>query len=156
MTQGERSLVLAAFEQHEQAEAVVDELRQAGFQGGDVGLAIPGGQVSEGGPRTGTAGQSKSGAVIGGVTWGGAPGGYIPGIGVVVASGVLSTLLTGAATGTVSSLYDDLIDKGLPEATARCYDQRFRAGNTILAVRAGERRGEVESMINRQHGVMAS
>jgi hypothetical protein len=93
--------------------------------------------------------------VIGGVTWGGAPGGYIPGIGVVVASGVLSTLLTGAAAGTVSSLYDDLIDKGLPEATARFYDQRFRAGNTILAVRAGERHGEVESMISRQHGTMA-
>jgi hypothetical protein len=59
MTQGERSLVLAAFERREQAEAVVDELRQAGFQGGDVGLAVPGGEVSEGGPRTGTVGQGE-------------------------------------------------------------------------------------------------
>jgi hypothetical protein len=155
MTQGERTLVLAAFEQREQAEAVIDELRQAGFQGGDVGLAIPGGKVSEGGPRTGTVGQGEPGAVIGGVTWGGAPGGYIPGLGVVVASGVLSTLLTGAATGTVSSLHDDLIDKGLPESTASFYDQRFREGKTILAVRAGERRGEVESMVRHQHGTMA-
>jgi len=155
MTQGERMLALAAFERREQAEAVVDKLRHAGFQGGDVGLAMPGGEVSEGGPRTATAGQGESGALIGGVTWGGAPGGYIPGIGVVVASGVLSTLVAGAATGTVSSLYDDLIDKGLSEAAARFYDERFRVGNTILAVRAGERRGEVEAMISQQHGMTA-
>jgi hypothetical protein len=155
VTQGEQTLVLAAFERREQAEAVVDELRKAGFQGGDVGLAIPGGEVSEGGPRTGSANQGEAGAVVGGVTWGGSPGGYIPGLGVIVASGVLSTLLTGAAAGTVSSLYDDLIDKGIAEATATFYDERFRAGQTILAVRARERRAEVESMVNQQQGATA-
>ena len=152
MMERERTLLLAAFDDLPAAQRAVDDLRQAGFAAGDVGLATCGGEVSEGGPRavpTEGAGP-EAGAAVGGVTWGGAPGGYIPGLGVVTASGVLSTLLTGAATGTVSGLREDLTDKGIPEGEARFYDAAFRDGRPILAVRAGARRGQVEEILRRR------
>ena len=152
MTERERTLLLAAFDDLPAAQQAIDDLREAGFAAGDVGLATCGGQVSEGGPRAVPAEGAgpEAGATVGGVTWGGSPGGFIPGLGVVTASGVLSTLLTGAASGTISGLEEDLADKGIPEAEARFYDAAFPEGRPILAVRARERGGEVEEILRRR------
>ena len=153
----ERALVLAAFDDLTAAQQAVDKLREAGVEAGDVGLATCGGQVSEGGPRTVPTDDAEPGAgpAVGGVTWGGSPGGFIPGLGVVTASGVLSSILTGAATGSVSSLREDLLDKGVPEGEAEFYDAAFREGRPILAVRAGPRAAEVEEILRRRGARLA-
>ena len=150
MTVPRKPLVLAAFDDREAAERAVDELRAAGVEPGDVGLAVRSGEA----PGVGAGGEAEAGAgaLVGGVTWGGAPGGVVPGLGVVLASGVLSTLLTGIAGGSIGSLAEDLADKGVPEAEAAEYDAAFRAGQAIVAVRGGGRPEEIAEVLRRHGG----
>jgi len=67
----------------------------------------------------------------------------IPGIGPVVAGGILATALGGAAIGAAAGgLLGALTDMGVPEEDARYYDNEFQSGRTIVTVQAGNRSQE--------------
>jgi hypothetical protein len=155
MTSRQRHLVLAAFDELDRARAAIDDLGAAGFEAGDVGLAVLSGEASEdyGRPPSGPDDPAEPATgFVGGITWAGAPGGVIPGLGVVVASGLMSSLLTGAAAGDTRSLLDELHDKGVPDAEARRLDEAFRAGKSIVGVRADGRSVEAEDIVTRHGG----
>jgi hypothetical protein len=65
----------------------------------------------------------------------------IPGIGPLVAAGVLATTLAGAAAGAVSGgLVGGLIDYGVSEEEAPIYAENLRRGGTLVSVRADNAR----------------
>src|SRR6187455_2005934 len=96
--------LVAVFEDRLEAEKAVDELMQAGFTPDQVGFAIRGSDAVQGGMITDTQGAKDGrGAMAGmatgaglGAVLGAAAALLIPGIGPVVASGVLGMAFGGA------------------------------------------------------------
>lgn len=65
----------------------------------------------------------------------------IPGIGPLVAAGVLATTLAGAAAGAVSGgLVGALVDYGVSDEEAHVYAENLRRGGTLVSVRTDEAR----------------
>ena len=79
----------------------------------------------------------------------------IPGIGPLVAAGVLATTLVGAAGGSlVGGLLGALTDYGVDEKDAHVYSEGVRRGGTLVTVRADDARvGEAERILNDQRPV---
>jgi hypothetical protein len=76
----------------------------------------------------------------------------IPGIGPVVAGGVLAAVLGGAGLGSVAGGFlGAFVNLGIPEQKARHYEQELRAGRTIVTVHADTRQREAVDIL-RQHG----
>src|SRR4051812_40338946 len=101
MTTATRTLLVGVFDDRYQAEQAVDDLEQTGFAHDDIGFALRGSDVTRGGMVTDAVGtKDDTGAATGAVT-GGVVGGLlgaaaamiIPGIGPVVAGGILATSL---------------------------------------------------------------
>src|SRR5579884_4141455 len=118
-----RATVVGVFADRTHAEQALDALRQAGFREDQLGLAVRGGEAVEPPPLDpGT--KEGEGAVLGAVA-GGTVGGLvgaalavvvIPGIGLVVAGGLLAGLLGGLATGAVGGgILGTLVGLDLPE-----------------------------------------
>ncbi len=128
----------------EQAAAIVDRLRTAGFSANDISALFP----DKSGTRDfahekGT--KAPEGAVAGagtGVVLGGALGWLvgigalaIPGIGPFVAAGPIAAALSGAAVGgTVGGITGSLIGLGIPEYEAKRYEGKVRAGGILVSV----------------------
>jgi len=92
-----------------------------------------------------------TGGVLGGLI-GAAAALLIPGIGPVVAGGILASALGGAALGAAGGgLMGGLITTGVPEDEARYYDQQFQAGRTVVTVKADGKYAEAEAIL-RRHG----
>jgi len=98
-----------------------------------------------------------SGAVLGGFL--GAAGALlIPGIGPVVAGGILITALGGAAIGaTTGGVIGAFVNMGLPEHNAHHYAREFEAGRTIVTVKTDGRQQEAFDILRRDkaHEVQA-
>ena len=98
-----------------------------------------------------------SGAVLGGFL--GAAGALlIPGIGPVVAGGILITALGGAAIGaTTGGVIGAFVNMGLPEHDAHHYAREFEAGRTIVTVKTDGRQQEAFDILRRDkaHEVQA-
>ena len=98
-----------------------------------------------------------SGAVLGGFL--GAAGALlIPGIGPVVAGGILITALGGAAIGaTTGGVIGAFVNMGLPEHDAHHYTREFEAGRTIVTVKTDGRQQEAFDILRRDkaHEVQA-
>jgi hypothetical protein len=152
-----RTTAICVFDDRADAERAVDDLYRAGFAQEDVGIAMRRTEVEaaegQGDSRTlqGAATGAVSGAAIGGVI-GALAVGLVPGLGPVLAGGLLASILGGAAVGgTAGGLIGALAGMGVPEEEARYYDEQFRAGSTIVTVRA-QSRYEEASEILRRHG----
>ena len=91
-----------------------------------------------------------AGAVLGGFL-GIAAAFLIPGIGPVVAGGVLLTALAGAAIGAMTGgIIGAFVNIGVPEQAAHRYGREFEAGRTIVTVRTeGNRLQEVLDVLHR-------
>jgi hypothetical protein len=76
-----------------------------------------------------------TGSVIGG-TLGAVAAMLIPGIGPILAGGLLAATFGGAAIGGIAGGF---LSMGVPEHRARYYEQQFQAGNIILTVKTGDR-----------------
>ncbi len=76
-----------------------------------------------------------TGSVIGG-TLGAVAAMLIPGIGPILAGGLLAATFGGAAIGGIAGGF---LSMGVPEHRARYYEQQFQAGHIILTVKAGDR-----------------
>lgn len=90
-----------------------------------------------------------SGGVLGGFL-GAAAALLIPGIGPVVAGGILVTTLAGAAIGaTAGWVIGAFVSMGLPEHNAHHYAREFEAGRTIVTVKTDDRQQEAFAILRR-------
>ena len=160
-TVSRRPVVIGVFDNRDQAERAIDELRAAGFHRDQLGMALKGEvdvqnaidrgeEAAEGG--TGAVGGAVTGGLAGGLI-GAALTGLIPGVGPAIAAGSLAAIIAGAAAGAaVGGLTGILIDMGVTEEEARDYNREFMAGRTIVTVRPDERYPEAEAILSRNGG----
>ena len=154
--------VVGVFQDRERATQAVEQLKQAGFTDDQIGIAYRDNQAAtagDGGAATADAAPSGSGAAKGAVG-GGILGGIlgaaaallIPGIGPVVAGGILAAALGGAAIGAAAGgILGALTNMGVPEDEARYYESEFQSGRTIVTVQPDGRRQEAMNIL-RQNG----
>lgn len=156
--------IIGIFKDRFEAESAIDELEDLGYNPKDVSVVIKEGIVESGG--AGSKGGSAAEGAVSGAATGGVLGGVaglligigvlaIPGIGAFLIGGPIAIALglTGAAATTISGattgalaggLVGGLIGLGIPEETARVYDQRVREGAVLLAVPSSTYEGEQE------------
>jgi hypothetical protein len=156
----ERAIV-GVFDDRMAAEQAVDRLHQAGFHEDQIGFAIRGASEVAGGMITDTVGtKDGKGALTGAVT-GGMLGGVlaaaasllIPGVGPVVAGGVLAAFFGGAIAGTaVGGIFGALTGLGISEDEAKLYETEFQSGKAIVAVRPRGRWQEAADVLVRHGG----
>ena len=154
--------VVGVFADRTEAERVIDELRQQGFAEGDIGYAIrergahdrpdveaPAPEVAAGSAGTG----ALTGGLLGGLI-GAAAAFAVPGIGPVLAGGILASALGGAAIGAAAGgLLGGLVAIGVPEREAAHYEREFQAGRAVVTVRA-DGRADAARETMRRHGAL--
>lgn len=150
------STVAGIFQAREQAQSAVEHLRSIGVTDEQVSFLAPGTSTEEldsAVPTTETE-QPGMGAAIGGTVGGalGVAGGmhlgaaaaslFVPGVGPVIAAGLLGAALfgfggasVGAATGDA---VEDALDEGLPQDELYVYEDALRQGRTVLIVQASD------------------
>jgi len=137
------------------AREVVAALEDAGFTSSEISIVTQKGDSLSTTTADGVGDGATTGATIGLVAGTGA--GLlaslgvlaIPGIGPLVAAGVLATTLATAAAGTVTGgLLGALIDYGVSPDHAEVYAENVRRGGTLVSVKAdGERLAEAEEIM---------
>src|SRR5262245_13458403 len=150
-----RSTVVGVFTDRAAAQRAVNELRRAGFREDQVGVIgrgtdeataaneVTGSKVAEG-AATGAA----AGAGVGALWALGIAAGVLPAIGPVIAGGLLASVLASAAGGAaVARLVRALVGLGVPEGEARYCETEFKAGGSIVTVKADGRYPEAESIL---------
>jgi uncharacterized protein (TIGR02271 family) len=157
MATTERTTVVGAFDNRQDAEKAVEELHRAGFRDDQIGFATRGAESDIGEPESkageGAAGGLLTGGVIGGIL-GALAAGLIPGIGPVIAGGILAGVLGGAAVGAAAGgLIGALMGMGVPEEEASYYNREFESGRTIVTVKADGRYDEARAILQR-YGVL--
>jgi hypothetical protein len=153
--------MIAVFDDRRAAEQAVVDLEQAGFRSQELGYILPGSESVQGGMITDATGvKDRTGAISGMVT-GGMVGGILaaavalvlPGIGPIVAGGVLASFFGGAIAGTaIGGILGALRGLGLSEEEAARYDEQFQAGKAIVAVRPGIRAVDAAEILRRHGG----
>jgi hypothetical protein len=166
----ERRTVAGLFPDRARAEQAIDTLKAAGFTGDQIGVALrdrtvqgvlledTGTQVEEEAATTGALGGGLLGGLTGLLIGIGAL--VIPGLGPVVAGGMLATAF-GVAGGTVvagvgigaaaGGVLGALAGLGMPESEAHYFETGFRAGGVLVTVEAGARVLEAMAILDR-HG----
>ena len=146
------------YDDYGSAEEVVRELENAGFTSDQVSVV---GRKPESHANDDNAEGAATGATLGGVA--GAGAGLlaslgliaIPGIGPLVAAGVLATTLAGAATGAVAGgILGALVDYGISKEDAPVYAESIRRGGTLVSVRAEESRADQAELIMQRYEPM--
>lgn len=132
-----------------QAEAIVSELKQAGFSNDDISALFPdttgtrdfAHEQATKAPEGATAGAGAGGALGGALGWLAGIGALaIPGVGPLIAAGPVMAALGGAAVGaTVGGLGGALVGMGIPEFEARQYEGKVRDGNILISVHTEDR-----------------
>ena len=162
-----RSTVVGVFEDRRRAEEAVAELERIGFDHDQIGFVARDGDghtthghregevTTDTGPGSGALTGAATGGVLGGII-GAAAALAIPGVGPAVAAGFLGPILGSAAAGaavgaTGGGLMGGLVTTGVSEEDARYYDSEFRAGRTLVTVKAGDRYDEAQRIL-RQYG----
>jgi hypothetical protein len=143
------------FDSYSQAQAAVEALEQAGVTSYEISLVSrwrDDNTLVDDNDGSGTATGATAGALVGG------GGGLlaalgliaIPGIGPLVAAGVLATTLVGAAGGpVVGGLIGALTDAGVSEEDAHVYSEGVRRGSSLVTVTTDEARAsKADSILN--------
>jgi Heat induced stress protein YflT len=148
--------VVGIFSHRSAAEAAIRDLRDAGFGDERIGIAMQE-RVEQGDLLEDAGGASAEGAAKGAVS-GGLVGGLvgllgsllIPGLGPVLAGGVLASTLAGVGLGAATGgILGALMGLGVPEEDAKHFDQGFREGGTLVTVDAGVRTPEALAILSR-------
>jgi uncharacterized protein (TIGR02271 family) len=101
----------------------------------------------------GAAAGVATGAGIGALWALGIAAGMLPAIGPVIAGGLLASVLASAAGGAAAAgIIGALIGLGIPEEDARYYEEEFKAGRTLVTVKANGRYDEALAVIRRHGG----
>jgi hypothetical protein len=148
----ERSTVVGVFTDRSSAERAIDELHRMGFNDDSIGFAMKGEQGTtttehhdDGNPEHATSGM-VAGAGLGAIAAAAAL--LIPGVGPVLAGGILSTLIGGAAAGgAVGGLVGMLTGMGVSDDEAHYYESEFNSGRILVTVRAGTRWAEAQQIL---------
>jgi hypothetical protein len=160
MTSANERTLVGIFESRHEAELVVDELYQAGFGSKDIGFAIRGDDAVAGGEITDAPLTRDGQGAVKGMVAGGLAGGLlgaaavlvIPGVGPLLAMGVLASVLGfGAAGVATGGILGAMVGLGISEEEARAYEKEFNAGRAIVTVHAGLRAQEARDILGR-HG----
>ena len=139
------------FDDYDRAQEAVRALEAAGFTSNEVSIAS---RVRDNGELVDDATGAATGASVGAMA--GAGTGLltalgvmaIPGLGPLVAAGVLATTLAGAATGAAAGgLLGALTDYGVSEEDAHVYSEGVRRGGTLVSVRVPEERAAMATDI---------
>jgi predicted lipid-binding transport protein (Tim44 family) len=146
MQQG--TVLMAVYDDAEQAERAIDELRRFDFRDDQIGLVVCGQPLppADAGPppRPASAPSAPAvGAMLGGVVGALAAIG-LPGLGTVLAGGILAGLLEGVAAG---GLVGVLVKLGVPEAQAHAYGEAVELGRALVVVRAEDRVEEADDIL---------
>ena len=156
-----RTTLVGVFEDRAAAERAVDELEQNNFKSDQVGFAIRGDDVAPGGMITDAQGTKDArGAITGAATGAGlgailgaAAAMLLPGVGPVVAAGILTMAFGGAIAGTaVGGIFGAMAGLGISEEEAKYLEQEFHSGRAIVAVKAGPRCVEAAEILRRHGG----
>jgi hypothetical protein len=159
--------VLAVFSTRAEAVAAINSLLAAGFPADQIGYVTKQSDDSDE-VRGNLAGSSELAAVAGderhdvatGMMAGGMIGGIVaaglallvPGIGPILAGGVLASFFGGTLAGTaVGGLLGALTNLGISPDLAERYQSEFHAGGTIVAVHAGSRIDDAAEILE-EHG----
>ena len=155
--------VIGLFDGVDAAQTAIRALRAVGFADKDIGVVMRDlgcGAELLGQPETEVDAAAAKGAATGAAT-GGVVGGLLgllgslllPGVGPIVAGGVLGTSLVGAGAGAATGgLIGGLIGLGVPAEDARHFDRGFRAGGILLSVAADGARAANAARIMIGHG----
>lgn len=159
MTQPKRSTVVGVFENREEAQKAVNELRRAGFREDEIGVIAQNRdenrKEAQNDDRSNQAGTgAATGAVAGagiGALWAlGISAGMLPAVGPIIAGGLLASVLASAAgTAVAGGIIGALIGLGIPEEEAHYYEGEFKAGRTIVTVKTDTRYDEARSILQR-------
>jgi hypothetical protein len=127
-----------------QAEAVVNELKLAGFADNDISVLFPDKTGSKDfahehhtkAPEGAVTGAGTGGVLGGALGWMAGIGALaIPGAGPFIAAGPIMAALSGAAVGAaVGGIAGALIGMGIPEYEAKRYEGKIKAGNILISV----------------------
>src|SRR5687767_8313848 len=159
-TYPQRALV-GVFDDRYHAEQAVDALHKSGFGHDQVGYVLRGSDAIRGGMIVDSVGTKDGKGAAAGALTGGMIGGVlaaavsllIPGVGPIVAGGVLAAFFGGAIAGTaVGGILGAMTGLGISEDEARFYDKEFQGGRAIVAVKAGSRAEEAVGILRRHGG----
>lgn len=159
-TAADRALV-SVFDDRIAAEEAVDALHQAGFHHDRIGFAIRGADDVAGGMIVDATGTKDAKGAVAGALTGSMVGGVvaaaisllIPGVGPVVAGGILASFFGGAIAGTaVGGILGAMTGLGISEDEARQYEKEFHEGRAIVAVKAGSRTADAANILVRFGG----
>ena len=146
MVDGHAGIVSGVFDDRARAEQAVTALKRAGFGDDQIGVVQRGAVRGEDIPleaemRLGnaTAAGLLDGGVIGGLV-GAVAVVFIPGVGPLLAGGILAGALEGVVVGaTAGGLMGIFAHLGIADEHARRYERAVQDGHVVVTVRAGER-----------------
>jgi uncharacterized protein (TIGR02271 family) len=157
----DRATVVGVFHDRGQAQAAVQELRRVGFREDQIGVVARHSDGDAGATKKeGTGSHMAEGAGIGlaagagvGALWAlGIVTLGIPAIGPAIAGGIFASILASAAGGAaVAGIAGALIGLGIPRDEASYYEEEFKAGRTLVTVKAESRYAEARDIL-RRHG----
>jgi uncharacterized protein (TIGR02271 family) len=152
--------VVGLFDTMDEAQQVVQDLVNAGFDRNDIGLVardakneyqnISGDRATGDGGDGNNAGEGAGAGAVGGTVVGGIVGLLvgigalaIPGIGPVIAAGTLGTVLGTTALGAgigaaAGGLIGALVGMGVPEEDAKAYSEGVRRGGALVTVKSSD------------------
>jgi hypothetical protein len=152
----EARIVVGVFDQHNQAEAAMKDLRRAGVRFDDISLVMqePGSAPEVGAGETkaeqGTVVGAAGGAVLGGIV--GLAALAIPGVGPILAAGPIAAALGALAGGALGGLVGSFSGLGIPTEQAKEYEAAVRAGGIVVTAKVPDQATEERvSAILRQH-----
>lgn len=156
MRQEQGNVVVGVFATREQAQRAIEDLQRAGFDNESLGYASkeqePSGSDVAVEDIEEKNEEATTGAVVG-VAAGGMLGGIlgagaallIPGVGPVVAAGILAAGVAGGAF--AGGLVGPFMNMGVPEEEAQHYDREFRSGRSLVTVYPGNRDAEARQIL---------
>jgi uncharacterized protein (TIGR02271 family) len=157
MATKKRSTIVGVFHDPSHAQQAIRDLKEAGFRDDQLGVV----SHDKTAAKTTKAKESKGshvaeGAVAGvaagagvGALWAlGIAASILPGIGPVIAGGLLASVLASAAGGAaIAGVVGALVGLGIPEEEAQYYEGEFKAGRTIVTVKANGHADEAWSIL---------
>lgn len=161
MNEKKRTTLIGVFQDRLEAQKAIGELEQAGFDKDDLGFVIRGEEAVHGGMITDAMGTKDARGAVAGMVTGGMVGGVLaaaaalmlPGVGPIVAGGILASFFGGAVAGVgVGGIIGAMMGLGVSEDEALFYENEFQSGKAIVAVKAGARAAEAAEIMRRRGG----
>jgi hypothetical protein len=150
----ERSTVVGVFSDRMSAERAIDDLHRLGFRDDQIGFIRKGDRWDDEVHDDDRAGENAAAGMAIGAGVGGAllavAALALPGVGPVLAGGILSTIIGGAAAGAAAGgLIGMLTGMGVPDDEAHYYEDEFNRGRILVTVKSDGRYMEAREVLLR-------